>query len=285
MGSRPEATLPATVSAKAVNRGRGPSVNVGEGPERTGIAVFHPVAGVPYQHALRVDVFAVAVWARDPSAAVLHHHHRRPRARYRRPWTPSSPDVLFISPCLQAFTLNVRMTALPAPAGTTARLRDRVTTLTPPQPPALTGTYPGRPARQSAGNRSLTLESVKHHLGPNWQRSVEPRHGQARRVHSLACYLTFLPAGFLLGLVSLDGLAHVVAGGRAAVLGSGRAAGPWFGGFRRAGQTGQRLADVAEPPPDPGGGEPAGRAGPLPGQPDVGGEVAGEMQLGVAGED
>src|SRR5689334_25099906 len=35
---------------------------------------------------------------------------------------------------------------------------------------------------------------------------------------ALACYLTLLPAGFLLRLVSLDGLAHVVAGGRAAVL-------------------------------------------------------------------
>jgi hypothetical protein len=36
---------------------------------------------------------------------------------------------------------------------------------------------------------------------------------------------------------------------------------------------------------DPGGSKAAGRAGLLPGQPDVGGEVAGEIQLGVAGED
>src|SRR5262249_46077193 len=36
---------------------------------------------------------------------------------------------------------------------------------------------------------------------------------------------------------------------------------------------------------DPGGGQPAGRAGPLPGQPDVGGEVAGQVELGVAGDD
>ena len=35
---------------------------------------------------------------------------------------------------------------------------------------------------------------------------------------ALACRLTCLPAGFLHGLVSLEGLAHVVAGGRMAVL-------------------------------------------------------------------
>jgi len=101
---------------------------------------------------------------------------------------------------------------------------------------------------------------------------------------ALACYLTRLPAGFLVGFVSLDGLAHVMAGGRAPVLRPWRAAGSGFAGFRRAGQIGQRLADVPEPPPDPGWGEPALRAGPLPGQPEVGGEVAGELELGVAGK-
>ncbi len=95
----------------------------------------------------------------------------------------------------------------------------------------------------------------------------------------LAWYLTLLPARFLAGLVSLGGLAHVVAGGRAVVLRSGRAAGAGFAGFRRAGQSGQCLADVPEPAADPCGGQPAGRAGPLPGQPDIGGQAAGEASL------
>ena len=77
----------------------------------------------------------------------------------------------------------------------------------------------------------------------------------------------------------------VVAGGRVAVLRAGRASGAGFAGFRRAGQAGQCLADVPEPAPDPGWGQAAGRAGPLPGQPDVGGQVAGEPELGVGGDD
>jgi hypothetical protein len=90
--------------------------------------------------------------------------------------------------------------------------------------------------------------------------------------------------GFLAGLGSFDGFAHVVAGGRAAVLRSWRAAGAGFAGFRRAGQIWECLADAAEPAADPGGGQPASRAGALPGQPQVGGEVAGEAELGVAGD-
>ena len=69
------------------------------------------------------------------------------------------------------------------------------------------------------------------------------------------------------------------------VLGSGRSSRAGFAGFRRAGQIREYLADVAEPAADPGRGQPAGRAGPLAGQADVGGEAAGEMQLGVAGDD
>jgi hypothetical protein len=76
-----------------------------------------------------------------------------------------------------------------------------------------------------------------------------------------------------------------VAGGGAAVLRAGRAAGSWFAGFRRAGGDGQVLADAAEPAADAGGGEPAGLAGLLPGHPDVFGERPGEVQLGVAGDD
>src|SRR5438034_2831389 len=106
-------------------------------------------------------------------------------------------------------------------------------------------------------------------------------------VSGQALSLLFNPSacGFLLGLVSCDGLAHVVAGGRAPVLRSRWPAGSWFAGFRCAGQIGQRLADVPEPAADPGGSQASGRAGPLPGQPQVGGQVAGEIQLGVAGED
>ena len=101
---------------------------------------------------------------------------------------------------------------------------------------------------------------------------------------ALSLLFTLLPAGFLVGLVSLDGLAHVVAGGWVAVLRAGRASGAGLAGFRRAGQAGQHLADVTEPPADPGRGQP-GRAGPLPGQPDVGGQAPGEPELGVRGDD
>ena len=63
----------------------------------------------------------------------------------------------------------------------------------------------------------------------------------------LACYLTFLPAGFLFLLGSLDGLAHVMAGCRVPVLRAGWPAGAGSARFRRAGQSGQHLADVTEP--------------------------------------
>jgi hypothetical protein len=39
------------------------------------------------------------------------------------------------------------------------------------------------------------------------------------------------------------------------------------------------------PAADPGWGQAAGRAGPLPGRPQISGEMAGEVQLGVAGDD
>src|SRR6266851_7274107 len=139
--------------------------------------------------------------------------------------------------------------------------------------PRLTASaFPERPARRSA-------RAGEHGIS----RFSRRRTPYMRRVS--ACYLILLPAAFLFWLVSLDGLAHVVAGGRAAVLRSGRSAGSGSAGFRRAGQTGQCLADVAEPAADPGGGQPAGRAGPLPGQPEVFGESAGQPELGVAGDD
>jgi hypothetical protein len=76
-----------------------------------------------------------------------------------------------------------------------------------------------------------------------------------------------------------------MAGARTSVLRPGRAAGAGLAGFRRAGQTGQRLADAAEPAADPGGGQAARRAGLLPGQAQVGGERAAQVKLGVAGDD
>src|ERR1019366_7581820 len=101
----------------------------------------------------------------------------------------------------------------------------------------------------------------------------------------LACYLTFLPAGLLPRFLALDGFADVMTGGGPVVLRAGGASGAGAGGFRGAGGNGQVLADAAKPPADAGGKQPAGRAGPLPGQADVGGEVAGEPELGVGGDD
>ena len=61
--------------------------------------------------------------------------------------------------------------------------------------------------------------------------------------------------------------------------------GPGLPGFDAPGQIGQCLADVPEPAADPRGGQQAGRAGPLPGQPQVGGQAPGEAELGIAGDD
>src|SRR5271165_6920885 len=117
---------------------------------------------------------------------------------------------------------------------------------------------------------------------------LQPSDGEiypVGRPAALACYLTCLPAGLLLGFLALDGLADVVAGGGPLVLRCGGPSGPGAGGFRRAGGHGECLADAAKAPADAGGGEAAGLAGLLPGQADVGGEVAGEAELGVAGDD
>src|SRR6516165_1588736 len=76
-----------------------------------------------------------------------------------------------------------------------------------------------------------------------------------------------------------------MAGCGAAVLRPCRAAGAWLAGFWRTGGAACCRADVPEVPADPGGREPPGRAGPLPGQPQVGGEGPGQAELGVAGDD
>src|SRR5450755_185599 len=80
-------------------------------------------------------------------------------------------------------------------------------------------------------------------------------------------------------------LADVVAGCFVLVPGSLRASGAWPAGFRRGCGSADCVADATESPPDPRGGHRAGVGGPLPGQPQVRGERAGEPQLGVAGND
>ena len=82
----------------------------------------------------------------------------------------------------------------------------------------------------------------------------------------LSLIINFSACGFSSWDRSLDGLAHVVAGGRVTVLRSWRPPGSGFAGFWRAGRAGQGLADVAESAADPGRGQAARRAGPLPGQ-------------------
>src|ERR1022692_3172317 len=99
-----------------------------------------------------------------------------------------------------------------------------------------------------------------------------------------ACRLTCLLAESFAGCGFLLVLAHVMVRGGAAVPGSGWPSGAGFAGFRRTGRAGQVRADVPESSADPGGGEPAGRGGPFPGQAQVGGQRPGEAELGVAGD-
>jgi hypothetical protein len=70
-----------------------------------------------------------------------------------------------------------------------------------------------------------------------------------------------------------------------AVLQAGRPAGTGFAGFRRSGSAADLRADVPEPPADPGRGQAPGRRGAFPGAAQVGGQWAGQAQLGVAGDD
>src|SRR5258708_18825548 len=80
-------------------------------------------------------------------------------------------------------------------------------------------------------------------------------------------------------------ISDVVAGGRPAVLRAGRAAGTWPCGFRCSRENRQGAADGPEPAADAGGSEPAGRAGLLPRQAQVGGPVPGEPEPGAGGYD
>src|SRR5438128_11999017 len=97
-----------------------------------------------------------------------------------------------------------------------------------------------------------------------------------------ACRLTWAFAPGLEREVSFGCFSHVVAGCGVAVLRAWRAAGAGLAGFWRTGRAACCRADVPEVPADPGGREPPGRAGPLPGQPQVGGEGPGQAELGVA---
>src|SRR6266508_5121867 len=56
-------------------------------------------------------------------------------------------------------------------------------------------------------------------------------------------------------------------------------------GFWCTGWAGGLRADVPEPSPDPGRGEPTGRSGSLPWSAQIAGERPGEAELGVAGDD
>jgi len=85
--------------------------------------------------------------------------------------------------------------------------------------------------------------------------------------------------------VSLDGLSDVVAGCQAAVLRAGWVSWAGLAGFWCTGWQGRLRAQVPEPAPDPGGGEPSRPCGPLPGPAQIVGEGAGEPELGVAGDD
>jgi hypothetical protein len=106
------------------------------------------------------------------------------------------------------------------------------------------------------------------------------------QARSLACDLTFLLSVRLQSEFSLDGLADVVALCGPAVEGTGWPPGTGFAGFRRTGWTGDLRPDVPEPPPDPGGGEPAcsgGRA--FPGLAQILGQWPGQPELGMRGDD
>src|ERR1039457_5831446 len=101
----------------------------------------------------------------------------------------------------------------------------------------------------------------------------------------LACRLTFLFLDIPVRHVRFRVLPDVVAGGRAAVLRTWRAPGSGFAGFRCTGRRGGLRADVPEPAADPRRGEPARRGGFLPGAAQIAGEMPGEAQLGMAGDD
>src|SRR3954451_10672009 len=102
---------------------------------------------------------------------------------------------------------------------------------------------------------------------------------------TLACRLTLdrLFGGLRVG-ACID-LADVVAGCSMLVGDAGWASGAGSAGFRRVGRNGDLRSEAAKSAADPGRGQPPGCAGPFPGVAQVGGQVAGQAQLGVGGDD
>ena len=66
---------------------------------------------------------------------------------------------------------------------------------------------------------------------------------------------------------------------------AGWASGSGSAGFRRTGRQGDLRSEEAKSAADPGGGQPLGWAWPFPAAAQVDGEVAGQAQLGVRGDD
>src|SRR5271166_4266024 len=117
-------------------------------------------------------------------------------------------------------------------------------------------------------------------------RRLNPPTGAIRGpIAALSLLFNLSVCGFFLGSGWPGGFPHVMAGGRAAVPGTGRAPGSWFAGFRCRCEGGQCAVDVPESLADPGGGQAAGRGGALPGQAEVFGDAAGEPELGQGGQD
>ena len=103
--------------------------------------------------------------------------------------------------------------------------------------------------------------------------------------HAITCRLTCLVCLFS-GFLAVCGFGLVLPTGVAGCLGlvlrALGAAGAGLGGFRALAGRAGCLADGAESGADPAGGHSvSGPAWGLPGQPDVGGERAGQVQLGV----
>src|SRR6266704_2840563 len=103
---------------------------------------------------------------------------------------------------------------------------------------------------------------------------------------SLSLSFNLLPVGWRVCFVAVAGfLGYRVAGCRAAG-GAFGPAGTGPGGFSDTGGAAQAGPDVRKPAADPAGWQGSGRVGPpFPGAAQVGGERAGEQQLGERGHD
>src|SRR3954453_6457899 len=82
-----------------------------------------------------------------------------------------------------------------------------------------------------------------------------------------------------------DGLADVLAGCPVLVGDSRWSSGSRVAGFRRTGRQGDLRPEGGKSAADPGGGQSPGRAGSFPGAAQIHGELTGQAQLGVGGDD